>query len=164
MHCWMLMLHVINPRLSCINITAYSFLSWISLFVELFFFSVLIFGVSTRLPFFLFPLNARHSGDHCVQPERRQVRTQPCKRQAQHFSLRPSLTLQTHRKWAPGAKPFSPVILPSSRLPTHPIHSSGLISRNTGQKQMTQWLHVSLCLPPSPSLSLPLCLSPTEPF
>lgn len=102
------------------------FFSWITSFQEP---PVpLIFSVFSRLRFFfflLFPLNARHSADHCVQPERRQVRTRPCKRQAQHFfSPSPSLTLQTHtqkmstlgKAFLPCHPPIAPSTHPSSPL------------------------------------------------
>lgn len=120
----------------------------------------LSFLVSAFFFFLLFPLNARHSADHCMQPERRQVRTRPCKRQAQHFfSPSPSLTLQTHtQKMSTLGKAFLPChppIAPSTH-PSSPLIRPGFQERGPETDDPVTSSRASPSLAPSHKLMLTL--------
>lgn len=163
MKSWPVTLNVIDPRLDGMkNIIGYSFffpgllLSKNHPFLS---FS-LSFLVSAFFFFLLFPLNARHSADHCVQPERRQVRTRPCKRQAQHFfSPSPSLTLQTHtQKMSTLGKAFLPChppIAPSTH-PSSPLIRPGFQERGPETDDPVTSSRASPSLAPSHKLMLTL--------
>lgn len=109
------------PRL--LQITGY-WISWITC-IALFFLSHFLF--ISPISFFLFPPNDKHSADRYVKPEHRQVKTQPGKRRAQHFSS-PSIPRFHIHKMSTLGKAFLPCH-PPIHLPMHPILSSGLVSR-----------------------------------
>lgn len=109
-----LMLHVINATFARFTVPMFS---WIPLFTEeLYHFNYQHFQ-SPQPP--LFSRNVRHSGDHCVPPERRQVRTRS--RQTTGSALLPPSipsAAQTHthtQKMSTQGKAF---------LPCHPSHPS----------------------------------------
>lgn len=144
------MLHLINPRTLCINffpglLLSELFFSWI---FPLSFSSCLFFPVSFKYQAFcrsLCAAGAPTSQDSALLNDRLSTTLYP-----------PPSSLALHTQNEHPVQSLSPIILPSIHLPTHPILSSCLVSRNTGQKQMTQWLPFFLLLPPSSSLLLSL--------
>lgn len=131
--------------------------SWITPFVELFF-PFKSPCLHPRLLSLPFPQNARHSADHCAQPERRQVRTQPGKRQAQHFSPQSIPHPPNTQKMSTLGEAF---------LPCHPpiypsTHPSNPLIRPGFQEHRTETDDPVTSSQPSPPCAP--SFSPTEPF
>lgn len=147
------MLHVINPRLSCINITVYSFLSWTSLFVELFFSSP-FFPVSSKCQAFwrsLCAAGASTSQDSAQQTTGSALLSPsiPHPPNTQKMSTQGKAFLPCHPPIYPSTHPSNPLI--RADFQEH---------RPETDDPMTSCQPLPLCL----SLPLPLALPPTEPF
>ena len=162
MKSWTVTLNLIDPRLDGMkNIIGYSFFFFLDYFFPRTTRSshFLCLFLSTFFLFFflmLFPLNARHSANHCVQPERRQVRTQPCKRQAQHFFSPPSIPHppSTHTENEHPGQSLSP--LSSSHRCIYPPIQSSHQAWFLGTRARNRWpsdFKSSLSLTPSPLLT-----------